>query len=217
MPSVCEKCPTRKRALDLTLLLITAPIWLLLLTVCAVALLMFEGRPIFYVSPRRVHGKAVIPVVKFRTMRRNVDTLVNRDTVPVSTRRFLNIAPDSPLYTATGRIIERCMFTELPQIIHILQGKMSLVGNRPLPVNVVESLRQEHPEVDRRFGAPAGLTGPVQLVGRDNISDSIQGCLCIPHTKMYRWKRRRLADNQESRTLHVCMQFVQLQMSDGTV
>lgn len=164
--------PAGKRIFDLLIVFATAPIWIPTLMVCALATLIFEGRPVFYASPRRVHGDKVITVYKFRTMRRNADTQYNRDTVPISGKCFLNISPESPLYTATGRIIERCMLTEIPQLWHVILGQMSLVGNRPLPVNVVEALREMHPDVDVRFLAPTGLTGPVQLVGRDFISDT---------------------------------------------
>lgn len=163
--------PASKRIFDLVVVFGLAPIWFPVLVVCALALLAFEGRPVFYVSRRRVHGDAVMPILKFRTMRRDADVLYNRETVPITTQRFLNLPLDSPLYTRTGRIIERLMLTELPQIWHVVQGRMSVVGNRPLPVNVVESLREAYPDVDMRFLAPAGLTGPVQLVGRDSIDD----------------------------------------------
>jgi lipopolysaccharide/colanic/teichoic acid biosynthesis glycosyltransferase len=163
--------PASKRIFDLVVVFGLAPVWFSVLAICALALLAFEGRPVFYISRRRVHGDAVMPILKFRTLRRNADRLFNRETVPVTTQRFLNLPLDSPLYTRTGRIIERLMLTELPQIWHVIQGRMTVVGNRPLPVNVVESLREAHPDVDTRFLAPAGLTGPVQLVGRDSIDD----------------------------------------------
>src|SRR5690606_12204205 len=70
-----------------------------------------------------------------------------------------------------GRVIERFGVTELPQFVHVLSGKMSIVGNRPLPENVVTCLREEYRDADDRFLSPAGLTGPVQLVGRQAISD----------------------------------------------
>ncbi len=171
MPKKDVMFPASKRVFDLVIILFIAPLWLLTLALCAVALLISEGRPILYASRRRVHGDTVIMIFKFRTMRRNADKVFNRDAVPVSAQRFLNLPPESPLYTPTGRFIERCMFTELPQIWHVLRGDMTLVGNRPLPVNVVESLREIYPDVDIRFQAPAGLTGPVQLVGRAEISD----------------------------------------------
>ena len=85
--------------------------------------------------------------------------------------RFLNLPPDSPLYSRTGRIIERFHFTELPQLLHIIIGDMTLIGNRPLPENVVACLRAEFPRAEDRFLVRSGLTGPVQLVGRSKLSD----------------------------------------------
>jgi lipopolysaccharide/colanic/teichoic acid biosynthesis glycosyltransferase len=105
-------------------------------------------------------------------MSRNADRLVNRDTVPVSTQRFLNIPIDSPLYTPIGRLVEQAHLTELPQLLHVLKGEMSLVGARPLPENVVSSLREVYPRAEDRFLTKSGLTGPVQLVGRDAIPDA---------------------------------------------
>ena len=196
----------RKRIFDITLTLLTAVIWVPVLLLCAAAIAVFEGRPVFYVSNRRV-GASVKPVFKFRTMVRNADSIYNRDTVPVSGNvRFLNTPQDSPLYTRTGRIIERFGLTEIPQLILVLMGDMSLVGNRPLPVNVIEALKEDVPgeddrrfvradewcgsckfhdwcemyrmcgsrdlcDVESRFLTPAGMTGPVQLVGRSTISD----------------------------------------------
>jgi lipopolysaccharide/colanic/teichoic acid biosynthesis glycosyltransferase len=104
-------------------------------------------------------------------MRRNADRVANRETVPVTTQRFLNIPIDSPLYTPVGRVIERFALTELPQLLHVLRGRMTLVGNRPLPENVIASLREIYPDAEARFLSPAGLSGPVQLVGRSFISD----------------------------------------------
>lgn len=105
-------------------------------------------------------------------MRRDAERIVNRDTVPVTTTRFLNVPIDSPLYSPVGRVIERCMLTEIPQLVHVLSGQMSLVGNRPLPENVISALSREYPDAELRFEAPTGLTGVAQLIGRDFISDS---------------------------------------------
>lgn len=160
-----------KRLFDLTLTLGSAIFWLPTVLGAALMVLVFSGRPIFYSSPRRVSTAAPMKIVKFRTMVRNAAQLVNRDSVPLDNGvRFLNIPSDSPLYTRTGRIIERFGVTELPQFVHVLSGKMSIVGNRPLPENVMACLREEYRNADDRFLSPAGLTGPVQLVGRQVIS-----------------------------------------------
>jgi lipopolysaccharide/colanic/teichoic acid biosynthesis glycosyltransferase len=164
--------PLRKRALDLILIFLCLPGIVFVLGICAFSIRVLEGRPVFYVSMRRVCAQNSLRMVKFRTMRRDAERIANRDTVPVTSTRFLNISATSPLYTPVGRIIERLMLTELPQIWHVVQGKMTLVGNRPLPSNVIAALRTEHPDVEDRFLTPGGLTGPVQLVGREAISDA---------------------------------------------
>jgi lipopolysaccharide/colanic/teichoic acid biosynthesis glycosyltransferase len=162
----------RKRIFDLVLTIATAPFWLLVLLVASLAVLFSSGWPCFYVSRRRVDQHRTISVLKLRVMVRGADQVANRETVPVGDVRFLNLPLDSPLYTRLGRVLERFHLTELPQLLHVLTGHMSIVGNRPLPESVVELLKEVHPDVDDRFATPAGLTGPVQLIGRDNVSDA---------------------------------------------
>jgi len=163
---------SRKRALDLALVIGGAIAWVPVVLVGAVLVLLVTGRPVFYRSMRRVSSGRILRVVKFRTMVRNADKVANRATVPVDNNvRFLNIPPDSPLYTSVGRLLERCGITELPQFTHVLRGEMSIVGNRPLPENVMVCLREEYPNADERFLTKAGLTGPTQLVGREVLTD----------------------------------------------
>lgn len=181
-----------KRAFDVVVVTAAAVVWLPVLAAASLLVLLLSGRPVFYRSNRWVRSGELVKVVKFRTMVKNADKLVNRSTVPVSGVRFLNIPPDSPLYTRPGRILERCGLTEIPQLIHVMRGEMSIVGNRPLPDNVMECLRAEYPYADDRFLTKAGLTGPVQLVGRDSLSDSerlrIEGAYC--HAVMHGYRLR---------------------------
>jgi lipopolysaccharide/colanic/teichoic acid biosynthesis glycosyltransferase len=162
---------TRKRALDLLLSVLGALAWVPVVLVAASVILVSSGRPIFYRSSRRVSADRLMRVVKFRTMVKNADKIANRDTIAVGSVRFLNIPPSSPLYTRAGRLLERCGITELPQFVHVPSGKMSIVGNRPLPDNVMNCLRDEYSYAGERFLTPAGLTGPAQLVGRDALTD----------------------------------------------
>ena len=161
-----------KRIFDLVVTIAAMPIWVPTLVVCALLIALLDGLPVFYVSQRRV-GAALKSIVKFRTMIRNADRAYNRSSVPVSGNvRFLNTPPDSPLYTRIGRLIERCAFTEIPQLFSVLSGDMSLIGNRPLPENVIALLREVYPAIDDRFLTPAGMTGPAQLVGRAELTDT---------------------------------------------
>ncbi|MEW6676519.1 MAG: sugar transferase [Pseudomonadota bacterium] len=181
-----------KRLFDLVLIGLSAVVWLPVILCCALAIYVTDGRPMFYVSRRRVGPGQVIPMVKFRTMVRNADKFYNRETVPVSNNiRFLNTPPDSPLYTSVGRLIERFALTEVPQIIHVLRGEMSIVGNRPLPENVIDSLSEAFPRLPDRLLTPAGMTGPAQLVGREAISDGdrlmLEYTYCCVASEAYSW------------------------------
>lgn len=165
------RMPWAKRALDLFVAVLFLPFWGSVLVIVSAANLAANGLPVFYVSRRRVYGGESAAVIKFRTMVRNADRIANRETVPVTDQRFLNIGLDSPLYTPLGRVIERCFLTEVPQFLNVLGGSMSLIGNRPLPEDVISALKEAYPDAEQRFATRCGLSGPVQLVGRDAISD----------------------------------------------
>lgn len=184
--------PTGKRLFDLGVAIVTAVAWIPALVLCCLAVWAGDGRPIFYVSARRISASRTIPIVKFRTMVRNAALVANRSVLPVEGQRFLNIARDSPLFTRIGRLIEACCLTEIPQILHVLRGEMTLVGNRPLPEDVVRSLGEVHPSVEARFLVPAGLAGPVQLVGRENLADgerlAIETAYCQACATSYSWR-----------------------------
>ncbi len=167
-----QPIPRAKRAFDLVVGVSMSITILPLMLLIMLGILGLEGRPVLYVSRRRLDQGPPQPILKFRTMRRDAERIANRDTVPVVATRFLNLPLTSPLYTPIGRFVERFMLTELPQLLHVLGGRMSIVGNRPLPENVVASLGAEFPDVEDRFLVRGGLTGPVQLVGRDHLSDA---------------------------------------------
>ena len=172
----------KKRLLDLSVVLAGAVVWMPAVAICALALLALNGRPIFYVSLRHVSLDRLLRVVKFRTMVRDADKVINRQTVPITSQRFLNTPIDSPAYTRAGRIVERMHFTELPQFFHVLWGTMSIVGSRPLPSSVFYALLQEYPHAGARFDSPAGMTGLAQLIGREYVSDedrlSLEAAYC---------------------------------------
>jgi lipopolysaccharide/colanic/teichoic acid biosynthesis glycosyltransferase len=166
-----SRMPLRKRAFDLLVTLSGVALWVPLLLACALAILVSAGRPVLYVSRRRIFRKESARIPKLRTMVRGAEGLVNRDTVPIAEVRFLNIPLESRVFTPVGRWIERYQFTELPQLFLVLSGQLSIVGARPLPENVISALREAFPYVEDRFIAVGGMMGPAQLVGRAVISD----------------------------------------------
>ena len=75
--------------------------------------------------------------------------------------------PNDYRVTGVGRVLRRCSLDELPQLFNVLQGHMSIVGPRPLPV---DEANQIDGESRRRFSVLPGLTGLWQVSGRNNVS-----------------------------------------------
>lgn len=156
-----------KRAIDVAasilLLLILAPI----LAISALAILVLEGRPIFYISRRHITIDRAISIIKFRTM--VLDAKSEKYDLHGRFMRdgYLDIPVDCEVYTRIGRILEKSQLVETLQLFNVLLHDMSLIGNRPLPsVNVDELKKFEGWQ--ERFASPAGITGVSQVVGKLN-------------------------------------------------
>jgi lipopolysaccharide/colanic/teichoic acid biosynthesis glycosyltransferase len=124
--------PAWKRAFDLSMVLIVAPLALTVGIVIALAILLREGRPVFYRARRVGQGGVVFRALKFRTMRA-VDDAVDRG-VSGGDKTF-RISP-------LGAVLRRTRLDELPQLWNILRGDMSFVGPRP-PLRTYVELRPE--------------------------------------------------------------------------
>jgi lipopolysaccharide/colanic/teichoic acid biosynthesis glycosyltransferase len=143
-----------KRALDVLLCLILAPVLLPLFLLIGI-LVKLDGGPVFYLSPRAGKNRRVIQVYKFRSM------IVNAD-------HYLDDAgrPTRPRVTLVGKWLRRFSLDELPQVINVLKGEMSWVGPRPiLPVDA-EKIEQKYLP---RFEVLPGLTGLAQVNGRNQL------------------------------------------------
>lgn len=149
-----RRAPGLKRALDLVLLLGTAPVWLPLLGVLALLVRVRMGAPVFFRQDRPgLHGR-VFRLCKFRTM---TDA---RDASGA-------LLPDAARLTAFGRWLRASSLDELPELLNVLRGEMSLVGPRPL---LVRYLERYTPEQARRHDVPPGITGWAQIHGRNALS-----------------------------------------------
>lgn len=178
----------KKRLFDVVVVSLAAIAWVPVVTLCAMAVLILSGRPVFYRSRRWVGPNDAITMSKFRVMIRDASKYIS----PVEAGRFLNTPSDSPLYTRVGRVLERIGFTELPQLFHVLSGQMTIVGPRPLTDLVRECLLEQHPDLDQRWTHErAGLTGLPQLVGRESLTDNQRLSLEEAYDQMaghhYRW------------------------------
>ena len=161
-----------KRAVDLT----GASVGLILLTpvILIIGLLIhLEGRgPIFFRQLRRGYRGRLFRVIKFRTMcadaEQRLDTLEESNE---SVGRVLFKLRDDPRVTRLGRFLRRYSLDELPQLINILCGEMSLVGPRPLQLRDSDKLLSLDPTAyARRLDVMPGLTGPWQVGGRSELN-----------------------------------------------
>jgi lipopolysaccharide/colanic/teichoic acid biosynthesis glycosyltransferase len=143
-----------KRALDLLIVLATAPLWLPLLGAAAIAVRVVLGRPVFFSQPRPGLGGRVFKLWKLRSM---------TDARDAAGR----LLPDAQRLAPFGRWLRATSVDELPSLINVLRGEMSLVGPRPL---LVEYLPLYTPRQARRHEVRPGVTGWAQVNGRNALS-----------------------------------------------
>jgi lipopolysaccharide/colanic/teichoic acid biosynthesis glycosyltransferase len=157
-----------KRVIDITLAGV-----LLVLTLPVMALVAFlikctsRGSIIFRQSRVGSHGRE-FTMYKFRTMRPDAASQEERLAKLNGDRVFLKIEGDSRV-TTVGRVLRKYSLDELPQLINVLKGDMSLVGPRPLLLTDMEKFPRGH--WARRFTMPPGITGLWQVSGRSLCSD----------------------------------------------
>ena len=155
-----------KRALDIIVSVAALVLLWPVIIIGAIATWVDTGRPLFYSQIRRVRFGRNARIYKLRTLVVGTDRRLSALVNIKHGSRYLNIAKDAKDYTRVGRVLERLWVVELPQLWNVLRGQMSLVGNRPLPDYVINTLRPTT-EVVERFASPQGLTGYVQIIGRD--------------------------------------------------
>ncbi len=149
-----------KRAMDIILSLIALILASPFMLVIALAIKLEDGGPIFYKQKRAtINGKA-FNILKFRSMIVNAEK--EGHSIPATGR--------DPRITKVGRIIRAIRVDELPQIINILKGDMSIVGPRPERLEHMEQYGAEIPEFYYRLKVKGGLTGYAQIYGKYNTS-----------------------------------------------
>jgi len=143
-----------KRLLDLALVLLTSPLWLPLLFVVGVVVHARLGSPVFFRQRRAGLDDRPFELLKFRTM---TDA---RDSDG-------SLLPDDRRITSFGRRLRATSLDELPELVNVLRGDMSLVGPRPLVVQYLPLYSDDH---RRRHNVRPGITGLAQVSGRNALS-----------------------------------------------
>jgi exopolysaccharide production protein ExoY len=158
-----------KRIIDLAIASCTLILFLPLFGLVAIAILSFDGAPVFYKHPRIGYRRRPFLCLKFRTMVINGDDILKHhlQSSPAAAKewaesRKLKI---DPRVTAVGGVLRKLSLDELPQLINVLRGDMSIVGPRPI---VAEEVIRYGPNANYYFMARPGLTGPWQVRGRSD-------------------------------------------------
>lgn len=158
---------TAKRAIDiglgLIMLLASLPIWLFAI----ISIKRFDGGPIFF--RHRLVGKngKLIDIYKFRTMVVNAREILNKDQILFNKFKENYKLADDPRLTPIGKFLRKTSLDELPQLINIFKGEMTLVGPRPVRVEELERFGEFKHE---RIKVRPGLTGFWQVSGRCSTS-----------------------------------------------
>lgn len=149
-----------KRTFDIVLSLLTLVVFSPILLIVALAIHFEDGGPVFFKQERVTIGGKRFMILKFRSM--IVDAEKDGRPHPAGEK--------DDRITKVGRIIRACRVDELPQLINILKGDMSIVGPRPERWEHVEKYSEDIPEFNFRHKMKGGLTGYAQVYGKYNTT-----------------------------------------------
>lgn len=146
-----------KRVLDFLISLFALIILSPLFLIVSVGVLISDGSPVFFRQKRVGKNNELFEIYKFRTMKRGTENVASNDLSDADVK-----------ITRFGKILRATSIDELPQLLNILNGSMSLIGPRPL---IPEETRiRELREKYNVYSVRPGITGWAQVNGRDNVS-----------------------------------------------
>ena len=156
-----------KRIFDIVLALVGLVVTVPLFVLAGVATVLDSGLPVFFRQTRGGEHGRPFQMLKFRTMVRGAEAklpeLVRFDELADP---MFKLKTD-PRVTRVGRVLRRTSLDELPQLINVLRGEMSIVGPRPEQLDLVERYAPEH---RFRLHVKPGITGPMQVYGRGELT-----------------------------------------------
>lgn len=150
--------------------LLASPLFL----AAALAVKLCDGGPVFYRQERLTRDGRPFYVIKFRSMRVDAE----RDGARMATK-------GDPRITPVGKFLRRFHLDELPQLLNVLRGEMSMVGPRPERREIAEKYEEQIPEFSCRLKVKAGLTGYAQVNGKYNSTPYDKLKLDITYIEQY--------------------------------
>ena len=161
-----------KRTMDILIsgigLLVLSPVML----VCAALIKLEDGGHVFFRQTRATKGGKLFKVYKFRTMKEAGS--INK-----------SVTSDDDRITKVGKYLRKFRIDELPQLINIIKGEMSVVGPRPEMIENVDKYTEDLPEFAYRLRVKGGLTGYAQIAGKYNTSPKDKLVLDLMYIEKY--------------------------------
>ena len=154
-----DMCDGYKRVFDLAVIIITYillfPLWLIVWIFVPLAIWLGDRGPVFYAQERVGWRGKHFKVLKFRTMIQDAESQTGQ----------VWAAEDDPRLTNVGKTLRRLHLDEIPQVINIVRGEMSLVGPRPERPALAEQFNLEVPGFSQRLRVRPGIAGLAQVRG----------------------------------------------------
>ena len=157
-PAINDSQRLMKRIFDLSLALLILPFALPLMALISVLIYLFDPGPVFFLQQRAGENGKPFTMYKFRTM------VLDAEKIRLASEGN-HKRKDDPRVTPIGRLLRKTSLDELPQIINVLKGEMSLVGPRPEMLDLVDNYENWQ---RTRFAVPPGITGWWQINGRSD-------------------------------------------------
>lgn len=150
-----------KRFLDLVIALCALPFLLIIILIVSPIIYLEDKGSIFYNANRLGKNGKLFKMYKFRSLKMNAKDLRNKDGSTYN-------AEDDPRLTKTGKFIRKTSIDEIPQILNVIKGDMSLIGPRPTVLtsdfNDIQGIRR------KRYEVRPGITGYTQALFRNSIT-----------------------------------------------
>lgn len=145
-----------KRIMDILFSLIGIVLSLPIMIIASLAILLSDGRPIFFTQERATIDNKTFKLIKFRSMVKDAE----KDTGAIWSTE------NDPRVTKNGRFLRRFWIDELPQLFNVLKGDMSMVGPRPERPVFIKEFAETIPDFHYRMTVKAGVTGLAQVLGK---------------------------------------------------
>lgn len=149
-----------KRAFDIIVCLILLPFFLILYVIVGLLIKIEDKGPVFYKAKRIGKDSKIFDMYKFRSMKVNAPNILNADGSTYN-------AKDDPRVTKIGHFLRESSIDEIPQILNVLVGDMSIVGPRASGAEALSSYKED--EIDKMLVRP-GITGYTQAYFRNNLT-----------------------------------------------